>query len=181
MSSLSHLSFLQAPGGGTASASEQGQQFERWRVISAGELIQIVGACERTTDEKLAEVLAQAKATIRSNIRDLSIEQVVSLRDQVAALLNPDDWDGEDEIPKIGSLQTLVRLLIATQFPMGALTLARSGNLVSTWHNDGVTVRAEALSDGGISWARVRRAASGTTTDHRNEDTVAGFKETIQI
>lgn len=161
---------------GTTSVSDQGRKYARVRFATSGGLWTTdTLSPELTLADKLTHALAQAKGAIRNSVRDLRPEQAASLATQIGDLLIPDNWEDGDEVLKVGSVHTLVRLVIAMARPAGNLTLTKRGNIVATWSDQHHTLRVEALADGRVSWAHVLRGDGVTHTKHQAADSIGGL------
>ena len=133
-----------------------------------------------TLKQRLADALAQAKSLASEGVRYLGTDRAKDFRTRLTELLNPEDWEDGDVVLREASTRTMIRTAIAVDAPTGGLTLTAAGNLVCTWHDGERKVRVEALPNGYVSWAIIKRVGEELVPNHKVADTINGFQAALQ-
>lgn len=160
------------------SASQIGQTlrggfFKSHSVSAVEEATPRVGS---TLSEKLHFALLQAREVVFQQVRYLGKGQSAEIISRLQFLLDIESWDDCDHLLRVGSVRTMIKTIIALDAGPGLLTIARGGNLVSTWKMENKVLRVEARSDGTISWAVLYPRGCNPRHQHVNIDSIDGLK-----
>lgn len=160
----------------TVSASRQGNEFGRDRLVDSGMPITYHRDDAASIESRLSGRLTKAKEFVRYSVRDLGADHAQKIASRLSYLFDSGDWDEADELPKVSSVQTMVKTIIALGLPTGSLTLTRTGHLVGTWHDANGSLRIEGLPDGNVTWARIRKEGDQTRAYHHAFDSIGNLR-----
>lgn len=136
---------------------------------------EIAQCLERT----LSIVLVKAREAVFEQVRYLGDQQSRQIIQNLEQILSLDSWDEGDKMLKISSVRTMIKAIIALNEGPGQITMARGGNVVSTWEMGNKVLRIEAHSIGTVSWTILHPRGSQPRHQHSNNDTIESLKVAI--
>lgn len=140
--------------------------FKRYKISAVGSLrVQKSTHETPTLAEHLNSVLHQAQTIVRNKSNRLGAEISSRAQSRLAELINNDNWDMDDPMPKRQSMETLFDAIAAlTSTPFTSLSIAAGGALKATWIVDDRTITAVGRDDKSISWSKIEETSRSFRT-----------------
>lgn len=119
-----------------------------------------------TLAEHLNSALHQAQTIVRNKSNSLGAEISSRAQSRLADLINDDNWDMDDPMPKRQSMETLFDAIAAlTSTPFTSLSIAAGGALKATWIVEDRTITAVGRDDKSISWSKIEETSKSFKTE----------------
>ena len=127
---------------------------------------------EAPLEERLSNTFFRALYLVRERTRELSADHTDELLCQLSELLSVECWDDDDAMLNLASLRTMVDVIATLDRGVGALTIARNGNLVATWSADDHVLRVEAEPNGAVTWTSLHPRGAQPRHAHNPGDSI---------
>lgn len=186
-----------APSRQSASAGEVGRAFDE-RIglllraamapytVNATRQVAISKEQQRTiveTESDLFDALASIKIETSQFAMHLPDQWRKRLFSQLDSLLDYEEWDESDQLPRHGSFATLLRLYLLISPDVGpGLGLASNGNFLAAWTKNADRLTVECMPNDQVRWSLsrlrdgMRERAAGETNILRLQDVLVPYQ-----
>lgn len=130
----------------------------------------------KPVEDRLATALLQAKQAVQDIRRHLSASEAEAITNALSHLLSIDAWEDGDEVLRVRSVRTMLRVITGLERGPGEMSLAHNGNLVSTWSLDNHVLRVEAQGAGWVAWTLLHPRGTAPRHEHEPNDTIANLR-----
>jgi hypothetical protein len=138
----------------------------------------------------LAAALRESRSSFKILVSRVSMHLGVAwlekLFAQIDSLLDVDEWDTSDPVPKIETARTFIRMLLAMKVARKpGLGISNSGNLVAAWTNGSNRLTVECMPHDRVRWVLARvvdgevERAAGDGKIERLKDILAPYEPTV--